>query len=59
MPDETTQRATPREAWVNVTMPTETKRRFRRLCAEEDKSMSTKALELIEAELVAWDEAKR
>lgn len=39
---------TPRGAWINTTLPLELKRRFRILCAKEDKSMSTKIMEMIE-----------
>lgn len=50
---------TPRGAWVNVTLTPSLKRKFRLLCAEEGVSMSTKAMQLIQAEVEAAEEAKR
>ena len=40
-----------RDTWIAAVVPAEVKQGFRVLCAEEGTTMSTKLLELIEAEL--------
>ncbi len=53
MPDESAVTRPERDEWIAAVVPAEVKRAFRVLCATEGKTMSTKLLELIEAELEA------